>query len=224
MNAARRQHKRRLWPRGLREPRPGYFAWAKPDGTILPIGRVPLNVAISEALAANMHIEGQRATLVERLSGKARTVADLLDKMPAQDKPNTAKSCRSLDKIIRAKLGHHACAELKTLHCADLLESIADGGKARSAQAVRSRLIAVCVRGIELGWMERNPASATRRPDVEVKRGRLTLEAFQAIYARAPEVAEWLQQAMMLGIVTGADRSTIAALQRADVTAEHLRV
>jgi hypothetical protein len=37
-----------------------------------------------------------------------------------------------------------------------------------------------------------------------------------------PEVAEWLQPAMRIALVTGADRSTIAALERSNVTADEL--
>lgn len=67
MNAARRSIKRRDWPRGLREPRPGYYAWDHPDGRTLAIGRVPLSIAKQEALAANLHLAETRPSLVERL-------------------------------------------------------------------------------------------------------------------------------------------------------------
>ena len=57
---------------------------------------------------------------------------------------------------------------------------------------------------------------------VKTKRGRLTLETFQAIYAKAAEVAEWLPHAMMLALVTGADRVTITRLTRDMVADGHL--
>ena len=215
MSPARRAHIRRDWPRGLRERRPGYFSWVSPDGAELPIGRVPLAVAKAEALAANLHVAGQRAGLVERLTGATKTIAELLSQMPAAKKPNTAKSWRSLDKIISGALGNRACASVTVADCAELVEGIAKAGNARTAEAVRSRLIAVCRRGMGLGWMEADPASVTSRPEVEVKRGRLTLETFKAIYAQAETAAEWLPLAMRLALVTGCDRSTISGLQRA---------
>lgn len=224
MSPARRSIKRRDWPRGLQERRAGYFSWVHPDGREFAIGRVPLAVAKSEATAANLKVAELQPTLAERLTGSANTVTALLAKMPAPKKANSAKSTRSLDKIIRAALGAKLCSAVTVADCAELVEGIAESGKARSAEAVRSRLIAVCRRGMELGWMEADPASVTRRPDVTVQRGRLTLEMFQAIYAKAPEVSEWLQHAMRLALVTGCDRATIAGLQRADVVSGYLTI
>jgi integrase len=201
----------------LREPRPLYYAWEHPDGRILPIGRVPLSVAMSEALAANLHLENQRPTLVERLATKADTVADLLLKMPAATKGNTIRADRSNDNIIRASLGAIACKDLTVKDCADMLEAIAATGKLRSATAVRSRLVKVCKRGQSLGLMSSNPAQATERAKATVKRGRLTLDAFRAIYAVADQVQPWLQRAMMLSLVTGADVSTVASAERTAV-------
>ena len=214
MSPARRSIKRRDWPRGLRERRPGYFSWVHPDGRELPIGRVPLAVAKNEAMAANQHVAAQQPGLVDRLSGSANTIATLLERMPVPEVKNTAKTMRSLDKIIKAALGAKLCAGLTVADCAELIEGLADDDKARTAEAVRSRLIAVCRRGMALGWMESDVASITERPKVVVKRGRLTLETFQTIYAEAADVAEWLPHAMQLALVTGADRVTLAKLKR----------
>lgn len=222
MSPARRSLKRRDWPRGLREPRPGYYTWDHPDGRCLVIGRVSLAVARNEAMAANQHVLASRPGLLERLVGSSNTVGDLLDSMPAPKNPNTAKSWRSLDKIIRAELGKTLCSALETRDCARLLAKLTD--KARTAEAVRSRLIAVCQRGQEEGWLDHNPAQATRRPAVVVQRGRLTLEMYATIRARADEVNEWLGYAMDLAVVTGADRKTIAGLERSAVTGEFLTI
>lgn len=217
MNAARRNHKRRDWPRGLYEPRPGYFIWRSLAGKPYTIGRVPLAIAKAEANAANAHETGEKPGLIERLSGAVHTIGDLLGKMPAGDKPNTIRSRKSLDKIIRAKLGETACYALTVAMCAEVIEAIAATGKKRSAEAVRTRLVQVCRHGMALGWMDANPAEVTYSPDVKVKRGRLTLETFHRIYEKAPEVADWLQRAMMIGLVLGADRMTIAGLQRSNI-------
>lgn len=217
MNAAKRNAHRRGWPRGLYEPRPGYYVWRHPDdGRTLVIGRVPFAVARNEALAANAHVAEKQPSLVDRLLGGGYTVADLLGKMPAATAQNTIKSLRSLDKIIKAALGAKLCTALTVADCAELVEGMATD-RARQAEAVRSRLIAVCRRGMALGWMDSDPASITSRPKVVVARGRLTLELFTAIYARAGEVAEWLPLAMRLALVTGADRATVADMQRSMV-------
>lgn len=217
MNAARRSVRRREWPRGLYEPRPGYYVWRAPDGKTHPIGRVPLAVAKNEAVGANAYVQQSRPSLVDQLAGGTRTIGDVLDVMPLAKAPNTIKTQRSQDKQIRAALGTVTCVALTVLHCADLIDGIAAEGKARSAEAIRSRLIAVCKKAMAKGWMDANPAAATEKPEVEVQRGRLTLEWFHQIYAVAPQVNEWLQRAMMLALITGQDRSTIVAMQRSHV-------
>ncbi len=221
MSPARRSIKRRDWPRGLNERRPGYFSWVHPDGRELPIGRVPLAVAKNEAMLANQHVAAQKPGLIERMTGAANTIEALLTKMPVPANDNTARTVRAQDKIIRAALGAVVCSELTVARCAELIEGME---KKRMAQAVRSRLIAVCQRGQELGWMEANPAAVTRNPQWSAARQRLTLDTFKLVLAQAGRVAEWLPRAMMLALVSAQDRSTIASMERRMVIGDALVV
>lgn len=218
MNAARRNHKRRDWPRGLYEPRPGYYVWRSLTGKTLTIGKVPLAQARADVIAANAHEAAVKPDLVDRLTGQANTIAELLKQMPAGESVNTIRSWRSLDKKIREAMGTLRCMSVTVADCAKPVEALARVGKSRSAEAVRSRLIQVCRRGMQLGWMDFNPAEVTGSPSVKVKRGRLTLEIFMAIYDKAPQVADWLPRAMMLGLVLGADRLSLTQLQRSHVS------
>lgn len=219
MNAARRNHARLKWPRGLYESKPGYYIWrSKTTGKALAIGRVPLSTAIAEAFAANAVEDGTAATLADKMTGSTHTVADILDNMKdRQSAPNTVRTRKSQDNKIRAALGAVECRLLTVAVCAQFIEGIEDAGKGRQAEAVRGRLMAVCRRGMTLGWLAMNPAEVTRVPRATVKRGRLTMDAFHAIYAVAPRVAPWLQSAMLLGLVLGADRITLAGLQRSNI-------
>lgn len=217
MNAAR-SAKRRNWPRGLYEPRPGYYFWRHPDGRNFVLGAMPLQHAIHQAMQANAHVLASKPSLLDRLTGGTNTVSQLLEKMPNAENKNTAKSLRSLDKKIRTALGSTAVSAIAVSDCAAALEREAAEVGARSAQAMRSRLSAVFKRGVALGWMDSNPAGVTDNPRVSVARGRLTLETFKAIYEVAPQVSEWLQLAMRLAVVTGQDRKTIAELKRSMVT------
>jgi enterobacteria phage integrase len=220
-----RDRRRRDWPTGLREPRPGYFTWRNPaTGEEMAIGRVTLAQAKREAQAAVEYVISQRPSLLERLTGSANTVADLLDRMPESENPNTAKSWRSLDKKVRAALGDVPCTGLTVAQCAELLDAEAKAGRARTAEALRARLVAVCKKGVQLGWLEFNPAEPTETEAVTVKRSRLTLEQFHAVLEKAPAVNEWLRGAMLLAVVSGQDRSTLSGLRRSDVGAEYLTV
>lgn len=227
MNAARRNANRRGWPRGLYEPREGYFVWRHPDGRTIPIGRVSLAGAKAQAAAANLKVESMAPSLLDKMAsepaGDDRTVAALLGKIPAAAAANTRRSHKSLDKRIVAAIGSMAAADLRTQHCAELVEPIETvEKKARLALAVRSRLVTMCQRGMQLGWMSSNPAEATRTPAVQVKRRRLSLEDFRAVRAKAEEVNGWLGKAMDLALVTGADRDTISGLVRGDIVGDHL--
>lgn len=213
MSAARRNHRRRDWPRGLYEPRPGYYVWRHPDGTTWPLGRVSLAVAKNESLGANTSLATERPNLVERLQGAEHTVADLLGRMPAGEKPNTVKQWASLDKKVRQAWGPRMVASITVKDVAELLE--AQGDKLRTALSLRTRLVRLFRKGMALGWCKSNPAEATERPQPKVTRGRLTLATFQAVQALAPE---WFQRVMTLALVLGADESTLVTLHRKMVT------
>jgi hypothetical protein len=203
----------------MHEPRPGYYVWRDPrDGKTHVLGRMPLAQAIHEAQEANMIVENAKATrtLAERLTEQKSTVADLVARMPTEGvKASTLKTRSYVDGAIVKALGTIECDKLTTKHIADFIEPIVKEGKKRWAQSIRNRLVTICRRGMELGLItQMNPAKETSRPVPKTKRRRLTFEEFQAIYEKAPQVNDWLQNAMLLALVSGQDRSTIARWQR----------
>ena len=217
MNAAR-SAKRRNWPRGLYEIRAGYYLWRHPDGRNFTLGSMPLPHAIHQAMQANAHVLASKPSLLDRLTGGTNTVAQLLEEMPIAENKNTAKTARSLDKKIVSVLGAMPVNTVSVADCAMCIEGEAAQGKKRSAQAMRSRLMAAFNRAVNLGWTDTNPAEPTANPKAPVERGRLTLETYRLIYEAAPQVNEWLQHAMRLALITGQDRKTIAGLKRSMVS------
>lgn len=218
MSAARRSVRRRTWPRGLYEPRPDYYVWRHPNGMTIPIGRVSLQAAKAQACAANLKVEADAPSILEKLERRANaghTVRALLEKIPKSKAENTQRSNKSLDKRINAAFGDRDPATLDTPELAKFIEAIEDEeGKARLALAVRSRLNVMAARAQQLGWMKSNPVTPTRVPNAIVKRKRLTLEAFMAVREKADQLNGWLGKAMDLALVTGCDRDTIAGLDR----------
>jgi integrase len=221
MAARPRIRRRANWPDNLHEPRPGYYTWRDPiKKETHVLGRMPLAQAIHEAQQANLAIQNLKptTTLAERLTQPSETVADLLLKMPNTNvKPATIAARRHQDKVIRETLGHIKCSYLTTKHVADMLEAIEARGKMQWSVNVRSRMRAVCRRGMALGWMEKNPAEATDKAKVKVKRKRMTMEVFKAALAKAPEVAPWLENAMLLALVSGQALSTVGRWERSSV-------
>jgi enterobacteria phage integrase len=234
MNAAKRSARRRGWPDNLYEPRDGYYVWRHPKTRETHIlGRIPLAYAKNEAMRANKVIAEQALPdLVAMISGTAgHTMAGLVAEMPVAEKRSTRNTFRALDKILvegalvgekRVNgLGKVLCADLTVKHCADLLDVMVKAGKGHQASAVRVRLSGVCALGMTKGWMNNNPAEVTAKPKTPVGRARLSLEQFLKIReASAPW--PWLARAMNLALITGQDRSTIAAARREHIIDGHL--
>ena len=221
MAARPRIRKRANWPENLHEPRSGYYTWRDPrDKKTHILGRMPLAQAIHEAQEANVVASHGTFThtLAQRMMQGRETIADLLDKMPTDGvKRSTVEHRKHLDRLIRVEIGTVECSALATKHIAEMLEKIQARGKMQWATHIRSRMRAVCRRGMALGWMEKNPAEATEKPKVKVKRRRLKLEEFNEILKQAPKVAPWLANAMLLALVSGQDRSTIGRWERSFV-------
>jgi len=165
-------------------------------------------------MQANRLLAEKLPSLVAMIKGETQTIAALVGKMPEPPKASSAKTFRALDKRIKEAIGEVACEDLTVKHCADLIEAIVAEGKAHHARAVRGRLVQICQRGAELGWLKTNVAAVTSKPDAEVSRGRLSLEQFLKIREHA---TEFLPRAMNLALVTGQDRSTVIAMKRSDV-------
>ncbi|GAQ29091.1 phage integrase Arm DNA-binding domain-containing protein [Ralstonia insidiosa] len=215
-----RIRRRANWPANLHEPRPGYYTYRDPrDGRVHILGRVPMAQAIFEVHEANAFLVSTPRKLVARLGDMGtETIRDLISKMPKEGlKQTTLSSHLTQDRKIEEALGDIRCNELTTKAIASFIEQLKTDGKKRFAQMIRSRLINICQKGVALGWMQSNPASVIEKFSVKVQRKRLTLEAFLMILAKAPEVAPWLENAMLLALVSGQDRSTIARWEQTSI-------
>jgi len=78
----------------------------------------------------------------------------------------------------------------------------------------RSALKIIFQYAIAEGLLDKNPADATIKKTVEIKRQRLTLDGFNAIKQCAPT---WLQNAMDLALLTGQRRGDLVNLQWTDI-------
>lgn len=205
----------------MHEPRPGYYVWKNPaDKKTYVIGRVPLGQAIAEVIEANAAAVRavEHKTLAQRINYNERTIEKLMERMNIEGlAANTIAARKSLDKIIKEKFPDRAVDSFTTVEISDFLEEIKVRGKMRWAHSMRARLVDLFTKATALGWIERNPVLSTERVKVKVTRERLTLDQFKAIYEKAPEVAVWLPNMMLLALVSGQDRSTVAAWPRNSV-------
>lgn len=207
------------WPDNLHEPRPGYYTWRDPrDGRTHILGRISLSEAIHEAQAANMVVDKgkPKTTLAERLQASQNTIEEVIKRMSTEGlAANTIKARSEHDRVILARFQKRDVASIETVEIANLIEEIRERGKIRWAQAIRTRAVAIFDRAVSLGWRKDNPARVTEQiKNKRVQRKRLTMEQFKLILAKAPEVSPWLADVMLLALVSGQDRSTVAEWQR----------
>lgn len=224
MAARRRVAAKRGWPPNLYE-KDGYFSWRDPmTGRTYGLGR-DRQAAFAEAIEANLHIAGllQQPRLIDRLTGDAENTLDawcnryeriLEDRQQAKA---TRDAYRQRINMVREGLGANVVSRVTTRMIADFLAPWNDAGKRRMAQAMRSLLLDLFREAIAAGWTDTNPVQPTRANRVAVKRARLTLDAFLAIYEAAGKMPAWVRRSMELALVTGQRREDVAALGPRDV-------
>jgi len=239
MAANARQRSRRHWPRGLREVRPGYFAWdppadvcpfmdSKPPAGGFVLGRMTLQQAISQVTEAYLHLHGkmQKKRLIHTVQSAPDRVSDwiplYLERVKARDvKTETLAVARRYLVKVEPVLGHLAISVITTRHIADYLATLA--GTPRTQQATRSVLLDFFREAIAAGWRADNPVAPTRSERVETQRGRLSLEHFKAIHRwSAANQPAWATRAIELAIVTAQRRADIAAMLFSQTRDGHL--
>jgi integrase len=192
--------------------RGGYYSWRHPETREeFGLGR-DRTAAIKEAIRANALIASKTPSLVERITGAVMTWGrwcDEFEKILAERerKPNTARAHAGYMKRLRSCFDERRAAKsITTADCSKAVEALKAKGRHRTAQAFRSFLIDCFDRMIAKGERTDNPARVLDEVKVKVKRARLTLEAFMALYRTTSIV--WLRNAMALAIVGGQDRDS----------------
>lgn len=135
---------------------------------------------------------------------------------------NTMKSRRSLINTASAHFGNRPIHELAedVAACAAFLESLEAAGKVRLAGAMRSTLVDVFAEAHAAGAMPStlpNPFSLTIPPRPQIKRARLTLDDWLAIWphyqALGEKIGRWAPNSALLALVTGQRREDIGLMQ-----------
>lgn len=220
MSPAKRMPGRRDWPENLKETRPGYFGFYNPKTKkYVSLGRIPLEDAIQQVREVNLLFAKQRDSdsLLNRLEQAEDTFGAWLDEyfqILVRDRdlaPETLKAYVSLAKRPRAAWNDIELAALETKHVAELLNEVRTAGKVTAATQLRKLLKDVFKVAEANGRIERgkNPVELTYNPPVVITRARLKLETFNAIYQEAAAFDPWVQNAMMLALVTGQRRDEI---------------
>lgn len=167
--------------------------------------------AVTQAIQANLHFQGQAVTLLDKILGKdAKTVNDWCN----------IYGPHARMKWLREGIGHYVIDKLTPLQINDWLDKNWSD-KPRMRQAMLSAAKVVLGAAIGKGWLLHNPASDLTTESPVTMRERLTLADYMAIY----EKAEWpLKRAMEFAIMTGARRENVIRLMGADISEGHLHI
>ena len=156
--------------------------------------------------------------LVSKVLTPGETVADAIvvfrrDDVPGRKwAPKTAEVYESVIRRIEAGLGSRPVADVTVKICATFIRDVTESDRARQQFRLVLGWILACA--VEEGWIDSNPALATRRFQHERKRVRLTLDVYRAIWDQA---APWLRNAMDLSLVTLLRREDVVTVKFADV-------
>ncbi|CAH0244578.1 hypothetical protein SRABI35_02793 [Stenotrophomonas lactitubi] len=156
--------------------------------------------------------------LVARVITPGETVADAIvvfrrDDVPGRKwAPKTAEVYESVIRRIEAGLGSKPVADVSVKVCATFIREVTESDRARQQFRLVLGWILACA--VEEGWIDTNPALATRRFQHQRKRERLTKEVYAAIWAKAEP---WLRLAMDLSLITLLRREDVVSLKFTDV-------
>ena len=166
--------------------------------------------AVTQAIQANLHFQGQAVTLLDKILGKdSKTVNDWCNVFGPHERM----------KWLREGLGQYVLDKLTPLEINNWLDKWND--KPRMRQAMLSAAKVVFSAAIGKGWLTHNPAADLTTANPTTLRDRLVLEDFIKIYEKA---AEPLKRAMELALMTGARRENIIRLMWCDISDGYVHI
>lgn len=197
-----------------------YYTYRDPlTGRMFGLGQ-DKEAAIREAIEANF-AEVLKPTLSTRIAQpepkkeKAQTFSEWVTEYRViyAEKNlsiHSQRNFRSRIQRLEDQFGSMDIKAIRTMDVASFLSALTKEGKAHMSKALRSILRDVFAEAIAVGWCDVNPVDATKAARTKVKRERLSLELWKAIY----EITDrsWLKRAMELALVTGQRRDDIRSM------------
>ncbi len=194
------------------------------------------------ALDANTRLAEQKMNQIFKIREKINTRAGLfitvsswLDKYlkiqnerlnSGEIKLNTFKQKSAPVEAFRRECGAMELQSIGAKDIAAIIEQYKDRGQRRMAQVVRMVLVDVYKEAQHAGEVEPgyNPAMATRKPVNRVQRERFDIDEWRVIFKAAETAQNYVQNSMLLAVVTGQRLGDISRMKFSDVWDDHLHV
>ncbi|MBS0877615.1 MULTISPECIES: site-specific integrase [unclassified Tatumella] len=175
---------------------------------------------IHQLLKVRDEINKSRSKGISVLSWVERYDAYQLERLNSGEiKINTLKQKAAPLKAFVAAFGTKNIDEVSVRDVATLLDEYKERGQNRMAQIVRMVLIDLYKEAQHAGEVPPgfNPAEATRMPKNKVQRERLTLDEWQEIFSVAADMPRYVQNSMLLALITGQRLGDVANMQFKDI-------
>jgi integrase len=193
----------------------GYYRYRNPRAKNKHKFGKDRGIAIKEALQLNAMLEPVSERVKEVLyetDKKNQLVDKFLEHFESDILPNRKLSPSTISdykhKIIHIKkaIGEKRFEQVTIFDIAEFLKQF----PSKQSNNYRSVLSVIFKHAIAEGLIKENPADASIKKTIEVKRQRLTLEGFYAIRAHSPQ---WLQNTMDLALTTAQRRGDLVNLK-----------
>lgn len=121
--------------------------------------------------------------------------------------------------LFKQHCGMMSLKDITALEVVKITDEVKALGHNRMAQVVRSVIVDVFKEAQHVGHVPPgyNPALATKKPRSKVKRERLSLDEWKAIYQQAAMHPHYLQHGMLLALITGQRLGDITKMKFSDV-------
>ncbi len=156
--------------------------------------------------------------LVAKVAGAANTVATAIKVFRDDDLPHRGWSPKTAAwygvylSRLQTDIGDRPLESLTVKDCATYIRTVTESPRSRQTYRLLLGWILACA--VQEGWIDTNPAEATRKFTHTRQRERLTVDAYQAIRAKAPT---WLQNSMDLSLLTLLRREDLVTVKFADL-------
>lgn len=202
------------------------YAW------ILERAQVLSKLAILKQKQANL--QNQLEKLDDEISRKLKkgiTVHTWLDQFLkiqnermeyGEIKLNTYKQKIAPVEAFRQACGNQVISEIDVRDIASIVDEYKERGQTRMAQVVRMVLVDVFKKAQHAG--EVPPGYTTKLPMNRIKRQRLDFDEWLVIFNEAKKTQKYLQNAMLLAVITGQRLGDIAKMRFDDIWDDHLHI
>lgn len=195
-----------------RDPRNGAFHGMGADKAQAIADAKALNAIISQGMA-----QARVSAIVIPVPETPKLSAVILHHLELSEKRNlaaaTMRKKSDYGEVIRKVLGDKPIGDVSVRDVAGLIAEYVEAGKNATARGIRSEAMEIWKTAMQEGHVTSNVPSLTRAPSKEVKRARLTLDAWRAVRESANGLEPWVGLSMDLAMVTAQREEDISVFE-----------